>query len=436
MRSQFYSFNEYFPPNFVDRDLRKKNCENIKSQNLSKKMDRFPLVQKYFCEFCKLPEEPNKIEQLKWLEKCICGLILRCKDKDKCATEKWPEHQELWCIRRQADWQKWKKFIPLFKIDSFYELANEFGQHRFRIAFETLAIAEEKQELFAFQEALRVFEYAMFAENKNATAFGIQDYENYSVAKIAATYLYLLMTLGQVDVIKEKFIDAVGDIDNCAFILSTLDKMFMNVPDPQKKRHFLAKVAEILVTVMQAQVPEDHDDYENFKTFRDVMKDSPADSVQQKIYTNGIPMDLIRKHLVQLEYKDFVEKNGDNIYRKLKPFYQRLSTCEESIFGIICGYNITPKNKYGVQLLEMGRILRKYFERYPNKAVLLREQFSSSMKEEREENHSEDDDDDSDEEKDFGDLEFQGQIAAVDFALGMIYDDLVSDDDEASDGVE
>ena len=428
MRSQFYSFNEYFPPNFVGRDLQKKICENIKSQNLSKKMDRFPLVQKYFCEFCKLPEEPNKIEQLKWLEKCICGLILRCKDKDKCATEKWPEHQELWCIRRQADWQKWKEFIPLFDVktfddhgrDRFYELANEFGQHRFRIAFETLAIAEEKQELFAFQEALRVFEYAMFAENKNATAFGIQDYENYSVAKIAATYLYLLMTLGQVDVIKEKFIDAVGDIY----------KMF-KLPGPQKKRHFLAKVAEILVTVMQAQVPEDHDDYENFKTFRDVMKDSPADSVQQKIYTNGIPMDLIRKHLVQLEYKDFVEKNGDNIYRKMKPFYQRLLGCEQSIFDIICGYNITPKNKYGVQLLEMGRILRKYFERYPNKAVLLREQISLSKKEKRDWS-----DVDSDEEKDFGDLEFQGQIAAVDFALGMIYDDLVSDDDEASDGVE
>ena len=418
-------------------------------------MDRFPLVQKYFCEFCKLPEEPKKIGKLKWLEKCICGLILRCKDKDKCATEKWPEHQELWCIRRQADWQKWKEFIPLFDVktfddhgqDSFYELANEFGQHRFRIAFETLAIAEEKQELFAFQEALRVFEYAMFAENKNATAFGIQDYENYSVAKIAATYLYLLMTLGQVGVIKEKFIDAVGDIYKMF--------KFMNVPGPQKKRHFLAKVAEFLVTVMQAQVPEDHDDYENFKTFRDVMKDSPADSVQQKIYTNGIPMDLIRKHLVQLEYKDFVEKNGDNIYRKLKPFYQRLSGCELSIFAIICGYNITlktlgwPKNKYdkyGVQLLEMGRILRKHFERYPNKAVLLREQFSSCMKEEREENHGEEEEDDndedwsdvdSDEEKDFGDLEFQEKMVAVDFAhaLGMRCDDKVSDD-EASDEVE
>ena len=65
---------------------------------------------------------------------------------------------------------------------------------------------------------------------------------NYPVAKIASTYLYLLLTLGQADVIKEKFIDAIGDVYKLF--------KYMNVPGPQKKRHFLAKTAEILVTVM------------------------------------------------------------------------------------------------------------------------------------------------------------------------------------------
>merc|ERR1712062_573290 len=187
----------------VVRDLRKKLKirENNQSQNLPKNMDRFPLVQKYFCEFCKNPEEPNR--KLKLLEKCNCGPILHCINKDKCgAKEKWPEHEELWCLKRKSDWQKWKEFIPLFDAKtfddhgqaSFYELANEFGQHRFKIAFETLAMAEAKQELFAFQEALRIFEYAMFAEDKNATAFKITDYETYPVSKIASTYLYLLLT--------------------------------------------------------------------------------------------------------------------------------------------------------------------------------------------------------------------------------------------------
>ena len=395
-------------------------------------MDRFPLVQKYFCEFCKNPEEPNR--ELKLLEKCNCGLILHCKNKDKCgAKEKWPEHEELWCLKRKSDWQKWKEFIPLFDANtfddhgqaSFYELANEFGQHRFKIAFETLAMAEAKQELFAFQEALRIFEYAMFAEDKNATAFKITDYENYPVAKIASTYLYLLLTLGQADVIKEKFIDAIGDVYKLF--------KYMNVPGPQKKRHFLAKTAEILVTVMQAKVPEDHDDFENFKVFKDVMKNSPADSVQRKIHTNGIPMDLIRKHLVKLEYKDFVEKNGDNIYRKLKPLFQRLPELDEPIFIIIFGGEIKPKNEFGHQLQEMGRTFRKYFRRYPNKAVLLKEIWAKSVKEKREakaaaESQDCDDDDDndedwsdvdSDEEKDLGDSDFQEQMAYVDFAHAM-----------------
>merc|ERR1711860_53715 len=79
-------------------------------------------------------------------------------------------------------------------------------------------------------------------------------------------------------------------------------------------------------------------------------------------------------------YKDFVEKNGDNIYRKLKPLFQRLSELDEPIFIIIFGGDIKPKNEFGHQLQEMGRTFRKYFLRYPNKAVLLKEIWAKSVR--------------------------------------------------------
>ena len=354
---------------------------------------RGPLIQMYFCEICKLEEEPKEIEVLMLLEKCGCGLILLCKDK--CAKQKWPEHEVL-CQKRQKDWKKWDEFAELFEggldgLDekTYYGLGKEFGQHRFNLAFETLELAERKQELYGFQEALRVFEYAI-TKREDATAFHIQrSGDDYPGAKIAAAYLYLLLILGKADVIQKKFVEAKRNVFE-------FFGMALGAP-MRKKRHFFAKIAEILMVVMQAKVPEEFDAFENFETFKEVMKISPEDSVQQKLYNSGIPMDLIRKHLVKLAYNDFVEGNyGIIIYGRLKNIFHRISkkTCfwEENLLEIICGKDLgRPLQDIGKMILEVGQILRKYFQRYPNKTAFLNDMLTRTISEIGEGEESNDD---------------------------------------------
>jgi len=358
-------FDEYF--SFL---ISAKLCKQFEN------MERKPLIQKYFCAICKLAEEPNK--DLKLLQKCNCGLVFLCKDK--CAKQTWPEHQEL-CQKRQMDIKKWNDFIPISRGKDF----KEFAQHRLKVAFDTLEFAEEKQDFFAFQKALQVFEKAVFIirqKYEDNTVFDIEIYDDarfglttdYPVLKITSTYLYLLLTLGKADVIKQKFIDATEDTPHAKLGWSGF---------PSKKRHFLARIAEMLVIIMEAKVPEYYD----------------------------------------IPERKFVEKNGE-VYGKLKKIFHRMYIEKPIMYGIctgktppLCTKEDLSKAKFGD--IAIGQLLRKYFERYPDKTAYLQQMWNRSEEEEKNGTYEKNNNENKDADEELGTTSDEDDIAFVDFMCSM-----------------
>lgn len=336
-----------------------------------------PLVRKYFCEICKLAEEPS--EDLKLLQKCECGLVFFCKDK--CALQTWPEHQEL-CQKRKKDIKKWNDFIPISRGKDF----KEFAQHRLKVAFDTLEFAEEKQEFFAFQKALQVFEKAVFIlrqKYEDNTVFDIEIYKDarfglttdYPILKITSTYLYLLLTMGKADVIKDKFIDATTETPHAKLGWSGF---------PSKKRHFLARIAEVLVIIMEAKVPEYYD----------------------------------------IPERKFVGINSEEVYEKLKKIFRRMYIEKPIMYGICTGKTppLFPAEKLSSPEggdIAIGQLLRKYFERYPDKTRYLHQMWNRSEEEEKNETYEQNNNENKDADEDLGTTSDEDDIAFVDFMCSM-----------------
>ena len=348
-------------------------------------MARVPLAQKYFCEICKVADET-----LKFLEECDdCGLILLCRGR--CAQLKsaghWPIHEKV-CKKRKMDIQKWLSFIP---SSGYFDDTKAFAQHRFKVAFETLEMAEKKQDLFTFRKALQVLENAIFitCENINEkTAFDVKIYDNfamkdYSALKITSAYLYLLLTLGKADDIQYKFIDAEEETPFKKLGMASWQEF------PTKKRHFLAKFAEILVIFMKADIPERVTEAA-LPVPLDLRK-LPINEGRDILRKKGVGEEEI-KRLSRWDVSAYVhtlstgkvkaEPDGQGFphdaCEKLKKIFGRIYV-EKTMMHIICTGQPPPlwkKGKRPFDEIEVALQLRKYFAKYPKKTAYLYEMWN------------------------------------------------------------
>ena len=107
----------------------------------------------------------------------------------------------------------------------------------------------------------------------------------------------------------------------------------------------------------------------NYEVFEEVMKSSPPDSLQKRIYNNWIPMDLIRNFLIVPEFK----KTMDALF---KIFYS-LVCYEKSVFDFICcETGETPicfiDPMFENNLYYIGRLWRRFLMKHPEPFCTLR----------------------------------------------------------------
>ena len=188
--------------------------------------------KKYYCAKCRIAEYPSDPNPK--LKTCAsCYLVKYCGKE--CQVQDWSDHKSI-CKNRHKDLQK---------VDGLDATSEERYNLRLKLSDEALEFAKAKNDYFAFLQA---------KEFRTADKFE----ELFVNSSKYPKWKEVMITI---------FLDAILE-DRLAL------KFVMSNP-----ADFLAKLAELLLTLIDARIPELDSDVEAYEAFEEILKSSPTGKI-------------------------------------------------------------------------------------------------------------------------------------------------------------
>ena len=156
-----------------------------------------------------------------------CELVHFCGKQ--CQIRGWLKHRQL-CQKRQND----LKTLVRYEISEqeFSVKKRKINNYRLKMAYDMFDLAEDRNDFWSYQVAYYEFHNALFVGDEMFKCFQLRGNRKYPGWKTAAQYLYILLTLGKYDEIREHFI--YGDSPDKLLELSDYV--------PPKKHHYFSRL--------------------------------------------------------------------------------------------------------------------------------------------------------------------------------------------------